>query len=89
MKCELLFKCVAYTFEHSRLNCMLYSSSDKGQRYTRGKMTGVKKTDFILSLPELSFCAEKLRKMRCRREPTCHHIKCPRNAQEIFLDSQC
>ena len=85
MKCELHSKCVAYTFEQSRLICILHSSTDKGQKYTRGKQTGVKKTDFKLSLPEISRCFDQTRERRCRREPKCNHVDCFRNAQE-FLD---
>ena len=84
-KCELLAECIAYTFEQSKLICILHSSTNKGQRYIRGKQTGTKKTDFILSLPGMSYCSEKIRKKRCRREPKCHHVNCLRNAQKCFL----
>ena len=82
LKCESLAQCIAYTFEQSKLICILHSSTNKGQRYIRGKQTGTKKTDFILSLPEMSYCSEKIRKKRCRREPKCHHVNCLRNAQK-------
>ena len=84
-KCEMLAECVAYTFEQARLSCILHSSVDKGQRYTRGKQTGMKKPDYILSIPEVSFCSEKNRKRRCRREPKCQNVNCLRNAQDCFL----
>ena len=85
LKCESLVKCVAYTFEQSNLVCMLHSSIDMGLKFTRGKQTGIKKTDYILSLPEVSFCAEKNRKKRCRREPKCQHVNCLRNVLERFV----
>ena len=81
----MLVACIAYTFEQSRLNCILHSSIEKGLRYTRGKQTGMKKPDYVLSLPEMSFCSEKNRERRCRREPKCKHVNCLRNAQECFL----
>ena len=84
LKCESLVKCVAYTFEQSKLICILHSSIDMGLKFTRGKQIGIKKTDYILSLPEVSFCAEKNRKKRCRREPKCQHIDCLRNALERY-----
>ena len=83
-KCESLAECVAYTFEQSRLSCILHSSIDKGQRYTRGKQTGMKKPDYNLSLPEISLCAEENRQKRCRQEPKCQHVNCIRNAQDRF-----
>ena len=52
----------------------------------RGKQTGLKKTDHILSLPEISFCSDKNRQRRCSREPKCHHVDCLRNALEHFFD---
>ena len=85
-KCESLSECVAYTFQQSRLICTLHSSIAKGLRYTRGKQTGMKKPDYILSLPEMSICFEQNRKKRCKREPKCPHINCLRNALEHFLD---
>ena len=86
LKCELHFKCVAYTFEQSRLICILHSSTNKGQKYTRGKQTVVKKTDYELSLPEISLCANKNRQRRCRREPKCNHVDCFRNAQDFLIE---
>ena len=82
----MLVKCIAYTFEQSRMICLLHSSIDKGQRYTRGKQTGMKKPDYVLSLPEISFCSEKNRKKRCRQEPKCLHINCLRNALDGFCE---
>ena len=38
-------KCVAYTFQQNKLKCSLHSTIDKGQKYIRGKKTGLKKTD--------------------------------------------
>ena len=58
-----------------------------GQKFTRGKQTGIKKTDYILSLPEVSFCSEKNRKKRCRREPKCQHVDCLRNALERCVNA--
>ena len=80
----MIAKYVAYTFEQSKLNCILHSSIDKGQKYTRGKQTGFKKPNFILSLPEISYCSGINRKRRCRSEPKCNHVDCLRNAHEIF-----
>ena len=76
-------KCVAYTFQQIKLKCTLHSTIDKGQRYIRGKQTGLKKTDYILSLPEINFCSDKNRQRRCSREPKCHHVDCLRNAQDF------
>ena len=84
LKCEIHSKCVAYTFEQSRLICVLHSSTDKGQKYTRGKQTGVKKTDYKLSLPEISLCFGQRRQRRCRLEPKCNHVDCFRNAQDFW-----
>ena len=84
LKCEQHSKCVAYTYEESRLICLLHSTTGKGQKYTRGKQTGVKKTDYKLSLPEISLCSDKNRQRRCRREPKCNHVDCFRNAQDYF-----
>ena len=78
-QCESQIECVAYTFEQSRLNCILHSSTDKGLTHTRGKQTGTKKTDYILSLPEISLCSEQNRQKRCKREPKCQHVDCKRN----------
>ena len=76
----MLAECVAYTFEQARLSCNLHSSIQMGQRYTRGKQTGRKKPDYILSIPEMSFCSEKNRKRRCRWEPKCENVNCLRKA---------
>ena len=76
-------KCVAYTFQQNKLECTLHSTIDKGQRYIRGKQTGLKKSEYILSLPEMSFCSDKNRGRRCRREPKCHHVDCLRSAQDF------
>ena len=92
-KCLSQGKCVAYTFEKSRLetsrhlknHCTLHSSTEKGKKYIRGKQTGVKKTDYFLSFLEMSFCLNKNRQRRCQREPKCHHKICSRNAQNFLL----
>ena len=76
----MIAECVAYTFEQSKLNCFLHSSTQKGKKYIRGKQTGSKKPNFILSLPEVSYCLEENRQRRCRREPKCDHVDCLRNA---------
>ena len=81
-KCEMHNKCVAYTFQQTKLECILHSSIDRGQKYIRGKQTGLKKTGIIQSLPEISFCSNENRRRRCRREPKCHHVNCLRNAQD-------
>ena len=47
----------------------------------------MKKPDYILSLPEMSFCSEKNRERRCRREPKCQHVNCLRNAQNSELSA--
>ena len=85
LKCEMIAECVAYTFEQSKLNCILHSSIGKGRKYARGKQTGSKKPDFILSLPEINYCSEENRQRRCRDEPKCEHVDCLRNAPEILL----
>ena len=77
-------KCVAYTFDESQLNCILHSSTDNGHKYSRGKQTGEKKIDFILSLPEISLCFHKNRHLRCKSEPKCEHVNCLRNALEFL-----
>ena len=81
----MIAKCVAYTFEQSKLNCALHSSTGKGQRYARGKQTGFKKQNYILPLLEISYCSEMNRKRRCRSEPKCNHVDCLRNAPERKL----
>ena len=80
LKCEMVAKCVAYTFKQAELKCILHSSTEKGLKSAPGKQTGLKKSDFILSLPEMDFCSEKRRKRRCRWEPNCDHVNCFRNA---------
>ena len=80
-KCELESKCVAYTFEKSKMTCILHSSTDHGTMKSPKQQTGVKKADFILSLPEISLCSDKNRRARCIREPRCRHINCLRNSQ--------
>ena len=82
-------KCIAYTFQQTQMKCILHSRTDQGQRYVRGKQTGLKKADNILSLPEISICSNENRRRRCRREPKCHHVNCLRNAQDFFPDSCC
>ena len=81
-KCVSDGRCVAYTYQKSRRRCTLHSSTEKG-KYIRGKQTGVKKSDYFLSLLEISFCSKKNRRRRCRREPKCHHVNCSRNAQKF------
>ena len=76
----MLAECLAYTFEQAKLSCILHSSIGKGQRFTRGKQTGRKKPDYILSIPEMSFCSEKNRERRCRWEPKCQNVNCLRKA---------
>ena len=53
-RCEMNEECIGYTFEQSSLNCMLHSSTDKGLENTRGTQTGVKKSDYTLTLPDLN-----------------------------------
>ena len=84
-QCELRDECVAYTFSQSQMNCILHSSVDKGLSYTRGQQTGMKKTDYMLSLPEISFCSHKNRQKRCRREPKCQHVDCLRIAWNLVF----
>ena len=75
-------KCVAYTFDKSRMTCALHASLDKGTTKKRTKQTGVKKTDYTLSLQEMNFCANKNRKKRCKLESKCRHVKCVRIAEK-------
>ena len=84
----MIVKCVAYTFEQSRLNCILHSSTEKGLKYTRGKQTGLKKTNYTLSLPEISYCSDKNRKRRCRWEPKCSHVDCYRDSLRFYWTAQ-
>ena len=79
----MIAECVAYTFEQSRLNCTLHTSTAKGQKFFRGKQTGLKKENYTLSLPEISYCSDKNRKRRCRREPKCSHVDCFRIASDF------
>ena len=83
LKCEMIAECVAYTFEQSRLNCTLHTSTAKGQKFFRGKQTGLKKANYTLSLPEISYCFDKNRKRRCRREPKCSPVDCFRIALDF------
>ena len=79
-QCESQIKCVGYTFEQSRFKCILHSSLTKGLTpRARGKQTGTKKTDYILSLPEISLCSDQNRRKRCKREPKCRDVDCIRN----------
>ena len=66
--------------------CSLYSSIVKGLKYTPGKETGMKKTDYNLTLPEVSICVEENRQKRCKQEPKCQHVNCLRNALEHLLN---
>ena len=75
-------KCVAYTFDKSRMTCVLHASIDKGTTKKRRKQTGVKKADYTLSLPEMNLCSNKNRQRRCKREPKCRHVNCIRNAEK-------
>ena len=84
MKCETFSKCVAYTYEEAGPRCILHSSNARGLKFTPGKQTGVKRGDFVLSFLEMSFCFEKRRKRRCRREPNCDHVHCLRIASNHF-----
>ena len=84
MQCMLHSKCVAYTFEQGQLHCALHSSTENGKSYRRGKQIGLKKTDFILSLPEISVCSEQRRERRCRHEPKCEDVNCFRKASKFF-----
>ena len=79
----MIAECVAYTYEHSRFNCNIHSSTAKGQKFFRGKQTGLKKANYTLSLPEISYCSEKNRKRRCRREPKCSDVDCFRIASDF------
>ena len=81
-QCEIQNKCVAYTFDKSRMTCVLHASIDKGTTKKRRKQTGVKKADYTLSLPELNLCSNKNRQRRCKREPKCRHVNCIRNAEK-------
>ena len=74
--------CVAYTFDKSQMTCALHASSEKGTRKKRRAQSGVKKADYILSLPEMNVCSNKNRKKRCKREPKCRHVDCVRNAKK-------
>ena len=74
-------KCLAYTFDKSRMKCTLHASIAKGTTIKRRKQIGVKKTDEILSLPEMNFCYYQNRQKRCKREPKCRHVNCMRNAK--------
>ena len=71
-------KCKAYTFQQSPLDCVLHSSIDGGMRPTRGHQTGVKKTDWTLSLPQMEICDNLNRRKRCKREAKCSNVNCLR-----------
>ena len=73
-------KCAAYTFDKSRMTCVLHANTDRGTSKKRRKQTGIKKADYTLSLPEMNLCANKNRQKRCKREPKCRHANCIRNA---------
>ena len=79
--------CVAYTFDKSRMTCVLHASIDKGTTKKRRKQTGVKKADYTLSLPEMTFCFNENQQKRCKREPKCRHANCNRNAAKLNFDS--
>ena len=85
-KCLLHGKCEAYTFDQSRLNCILHQSGKQTGKQ-RGKQTGLKKADYLLSLLEISYCSNKNRKRRCRSEPKCMHVNCLRKAQDCSINS--
>ena len=82
-KCEMRNDCVAYTFDKSRMTCVLHASIDKGTTKKRRKQTGVKKADYTLSLPEMTFCFNENQQKRCKREPKCRHANCNRNAAKL------
>ena len=75
-------KCVAYTFDKSQMTCILHASIEKGTTRKRKTQSGVKKADYILSLPEMNLCSNKNRQKRCKREPKCRHVNCLRNGQK-------
>ena len=81
-QCEIQNKCAAYTFDKSRMICVLHANLDKGTTKKRRKQTGVKKADYTLSLPEMNFCSNKNRQKRCKRESKCRHANCIRNAEK-------
>ena len=84
-KCIAHGRCVAYTFKKLHPpSCTLHARIEKGKIRIQGKQTGVKKTDYVLSLLEISFCYNKNRRRRCRKEPKCHHVNCFRNAQNFL-----
>ena len=64
------------------MTCVLHGSIDKGTTKKRRKQTGVKKTDYTLSLPEMDLCSNKNRQKRCKREPKCRHANCIRNVEK-------
>ena len=75
-------ECVAYTFDQSRITCTLHASIEKGTTQKRKYQTGIKKSDYILTLPEMNMCSFKNRQKRCKREPKCRHVNCVRNARK-------
>ena len=64
------------------MTCVLHASIQKGTMKKRKTQSGVKKADYILSLPEMNLCSNINRQKRCKREPKCRHIDCLRNAQK-------
>ena len=66
------------------MTCILHSSTSDGTIKTTQKQTGVKKTDYILPLPEISLCTDENRRKRCIHEPNCDHIKCLRKCQNLL-----
>ena len=80
----MVSNCVAYTFDHFGPKCILHSRTEKGIESAPRKQIGLKKHDFILSLPEMDFCSEKRRKRRCRWEANCDHVNCLRKAFNHF-----
>ena len=89
-KCLMHDKCIAYTYIYQtiQLKCFLYSKTDQrrvGGSYDRS--SGFKKPKNILSLPEISFCANQNRRKRCWHESKCHHVNCLRNAQDFLTQT--
>ena len=87
-------KCVAYTYQYTHdtwgPTCFLYSKTDQrreGGSFGRPSLTGFKKSKNVLSLPEISFCANENRRRRCWREPKCRHVNCLRNAQDFLTQT--
>ena len=70
------------------MTCILHSSTSDGTIETPQKQTGVKKTDYILPLPEISLCTDETRRKRCIHEPKCNHIDCLRKRKNL-LTARC